>query len=113
MRQVREEGVSALVQSPEDGPQHSREVAAEGPEDNSKLPSFLDQVLKQLKEGGQDPVVEASILSLYCQLSVPLQGTQAGTPSAEQSTKPEHNTRARTGAGTRTGSRTRTRPGLP
>lgn len=113
MRQVREEGMSVLVQSPEDGPQHPREVAAEGPEDNSKLLSFLGQVLQQLKEGGQDPVVEASILSLDCQLSVPLQGTQAGTPSAEQSTEPEHNTRARTGAGTRTGSRTRTRPGLP
>lgn len=75
--QIREERVSPFVQSPENSPQHTREVSAEGAEHHGKLPSLLHQVCEQLEEGGQDPVVEASILSSHSQLSVSLQRTQS------------------------------------
>lgn len=66
-----------FVQSSENSPQHTRQVAAKGPENDGKLPPFLHQVFEQLEEGGQDPVVEASVLSFHSQLSVSLQGTQS------------------------------------
>lgn len=74
---VREERMSPFVQSSEKSPEQAREVAAEGAEDDGQLPSFLHQVSEQLEEGGQDPVVEPSVLSCHSQLSVPLQGTQS------------------------------------
>lgn len=74
---VREERMSPFVQSSEKSPEQAREVAAEGAENDGELPSFLHQVSEQLEEGGQDPVVEPSVLSCHSQLSVPLQGTQS------------------------------------
>lgn len=71
--------MSPFIQCFEHSPQHARQVGAKRTEKDGKLPSFLHQVSEQLEEGGQDPVVQSSILSFHSQLSVSLQGAQSGS----------------------------------
>ena len=79
IRQIREQWMSPFVQCFVYGPQHTRQVGSKCTKNDGKLPPFLHQVFEQLEEGGQDPVVQSSILSFDSQLSVSLQGTQSVT----------------------------------
>lgn len=65
--------MSPFVQRSVHRSQHTRQVGSKRPKHHSELPSFLHQIFEQLEERGEDPVVEASVLSLYRQLFVSLQ----------------------------------------
>lgn len=75
IRQIWEQRMSPIVQRFPDHPQHAREVGSKRSEDDGEVPALVDQVFKELEEGGQDPVVQSAVFSFDHHLSVPLQET--------------------------------------